>query len=158
MISFRRRVLIPFRLSGPSGAARRGWLELCCVAQSAAVCPCRPCIHYEVFWQGSGCVRRNTHAHGTTSLCTLQTLRSHCAYPDSNLARLSGERPPSLLGGGGPQPPGGRQAVRRLQRHQKVRCWLLGLKPISLPRARPCSERACLKPLHPHCVGCCGSQ
>ena len=30
--------------------------------------------------------------------------------------------------------------------------------PVPLPRARPCSERAHLKPSRPHCMGCCGSQ
>ena len=47
--------------------------------------------------------------------------------------------------------------VFNLQRHQEVRGWLLSLEPSVPASSCPCSDRACLKPLHPHCVACCGN-
>ena len=90
-----------FEIIGGLLAAPWEWLELYSVAPRATECPLRVHIHYWVIWQGRSCVKCYARAHGMISLCTLQTSRSLCADPHIYQARLSGERPPSLLGGGG---------------------------------------------------------
>ena len=64
---------------------------------------------------------------------------AHCRRRDCSALIMTHIRPGSLVRGhpacwvvDGLIPPQATQAVRHLQRHQKVHCWLLGLKP-SIP-------------------------
>ena len=59
---------------------------------------------------------------------------------------------------GGSKPSWVTQAVRSIVVVKGALLASTASNPVPLPRACPSSERACLKPLHPHCVGCCGSQ
>ena len=69
--------------------------------------------------------------------------------PDTNLTRLPGGRPPSLLGGGGSFPPRVTQAARRLRRFSRCAAGFEPSNPVSLPRACPCSGACLPGPLEP---------
>ena len=100
-------------------------------------------------------MRRNARAHGTISLCTLRDaeIALRLILTHFRLGSLVG-RPPSLLGGGGSIPPWVPKLFGVFIGFRRCAAGFKASNPLPLPPVCPCSEHACLKPLHPDCVGC----
>ena len=118
-------------------------------------------------WNGKSAfvrtILRSTVLHGRytrsqqheqlASTLAIATTTTTTVIATARLGSLVG-RPPSLLGGGGSIPPWVPKLFGVFIGFRRCAAGFKASNPLPLPPVCPCSEHACLKPLHPDCVGC----